>query len=270
MVIKKLETSNLYYSNNLIRFVILFYWSLYWLFNSIDKLIGGSQFLWVGKDRFALFQRFFASVGWGNPMVANIALIITAGFEVFAFLFFTGACIHLFQKKTGTARTWFTIGVSVTLALFTFFSIGDQFFGDHAELLEHTLYWIISLFTWVVFIHADKFIGIQKKIIPKTQVVVAIIIFITIAVVTNISIFTHKKNAFHERTEGVPAELAGENLYKFTFPFLAGSKSFENSLATFKQTYPGKKIKQVYTVPDELRKQKADGLIVYITTENKK
>ena len=37
-------------TNQLIQFSILFYWSLFWLFNIVDKVIGGSMFLWVGRD----------------------------------------------------------------------------------------------------------------------------------------------------------------------------------------------------------------------------
>ena len=261
---------NGYYSNHLIRFLILLYWSLYWLFNSLDKVIGGSEFLWVGKDRFALFERFFASAGWGNPMVADVALIIVAGLEIFAFLFFTGALIYLLQKKQGLSRSWFVVATVLTLTIFSVFSIGDQIFGDHAELLEHTLYWVVSLFSWVVFIHSEKFISNQSIAINKKQVMLSAVLFVMITLVVNISIFTHETDAFHERTDGVVAEQEGENLYQCKFPFLAGSKSFENTISMFKQQNPGKKIIQIYTVPDELRKQNADALIVYITTENKR
>ena len=34
-------------TNQLIQFSILFYWSLFWLFNIVDKVIGGSMFLCV-------------------------------------------------------------------------------------------------------------------------------------------------------------------------------------------------------------------------------
>ena len=42
-------------TNELVRYSILFYWSIFWLFNIVDKIIGGSLFLWVGRDRFAQF-----------------------------------------------------------------------------------------------------------------------------------------------------------------------------------------------------------------------
>ena len=83
-----LENKNTFNSTTLFRFGILLYWSLFWLINSLDKMIGGSQFLWVGKDRFAQFQRFFASASWENPIITNIALIFVSALEIFAFLFF--------------------------------------------------------------------------------------------------------------------------------------------------------------------------------------
>ena len=86
-------------TNLLIRYAILVYWSLFWLFNIVDKMIGGSLFLWVGRDRFAQFQKFFASAGLESPIIADIALVIAAALEVFAFVFFVGA-IRTPHRKT--------------------------------------------------------------------------------------------------------------------------------------------------------------------------
>mgnify|MGYP003307976574 CR=1 FL=1 len=38
---------------SLLRHGILGYWTIFWLFNVLDKIIGGAHFLWVGRDRFA-------------------------------------------------------------------------------------------------------------------------------------------------------------------------------------------------------------------------
>jgi hypothetical protein len=233
-------------------------------------MIAGSQFLWVGKDRFAQFQRYFASAGWENPKVANTALIIVGSLEIFAFIFFAGAFLQLLQRKEESSRSWFVIGISLTLATFTIFSIGDHIFGDRFELLEHTLFWFLTLFTWVIFIHSDKLTLIQNIGVGKKQVVLSSLVLAFIAIIVNVSIFNYKNNAFHQRAESVSAEIEGDNLYKLTFPFLAGSTSFEKSLEKFNESYPNKKIKQIYTVPNELKKQQADALIVYITTEDKK
>ena len=60
------------------------YWSLFWLFNVVDKLVGGAHFLWVGRDRFAQFQKYFASAGLGAPWVADAGLVVAAALEIFA------------------------------------------------------------------------------------------------------------------------------------------------------------------------------------------
>ena len=110
-------------THQLLRLAILLYWSIFWLFNILDKAIGGAHFLWVGRDRFAQFQKYFASVGLDSPHVANAALGVAAALEVFAFLFFTGALIHEFRGRTGTGHRWALIGTLCTLATFTFFSV---------------------------------------------------------------------------------------------------------------------------------------------------
>ena len=85
---KTLVGNNKIIGKELIKYLLLIYWLLFWLLNILDKIIGGSHFLFVGKDRFATFERFFDSLGLGNPIIANVALIITAGLEIFAFVFF--------------------------------------------------------------------------------------------------------------------------------------------------------------------------------------
>lgn len=258
-----------YLQQNLIRFLVLSYWSVYWLFNSIDKFIAGSQFLWVGKDRFAQFQRYFDSIGWENQAITNTALIIVAALEIFAFLFFAGALLRLFQKREEAARSWFVWGIVLTLATFTLFSIGDHIFGDRFELLEHTLFWTLTLFSWVIYAHANKLNVFQKTVLSKKQMMPIGLLMVALFIALNISIILHKNVAYHERREGVDPTLEAENLYKCTFPFLAGSTSFEKTLQQFKKDNPEKRIKQIYTVPNKLRKQKADALIVYISTEDR-
>jgi hypothetical protein len=266
MKIKILE--NAYYKENLIRFLILFYWSVYWLFNSIDKYIAGSQFLWVGKDRFAQFLRYFDSAGWDNAALANFSLIIVAVLEIFAFLFFTGALIHLIQKRQKVARSMFSLGIGLTLTTFTLFSIGDHIFGDRFELLEHTLFWVLTLFSWVIYVNAHKLSKLESFVLNKNQSLVAFLVFAVIFIGLNISIIVNKHESYHQRREAVVPTKEGENLYKCTFPFLAGSTAFEKTLDLFKKENPNKAIMQIYTVPSKLRKQKADALIVYITTRD--
>ena len=145
-------------TSQIVRYSILFYWSIFWLFNIVDKIIGGSTFLWVGRDRFAQFQKFFASAGLESPIIANFSLIVAAALEIFAFVFFTGALIYFLLKKLDTSRAWFFVGILLTLITFTIFSIGDHIFGDRFELLEHTLFWFLTLFSWVAYIKLSRYL----------------------------------------------------------------------------------------------------------------
>ena len=256
-------------TNQLVRYSILFYWSIFWLFNIVDKIIGGSLFLWVGRDRFAQFQKFFASAGLESPAIANFALIIAAGLEVFAFVFFTGALLYFLKKKIETSRTWFFIGIVITLITFTIFSIGDHIFGDRFELLEHTLFWFLTLFSWVTFIRLENSSETEKIEINKTHLILFSVISLMLVFTTCFSIFSYNYNFFSRRTDALAAQPVGENIYKVSFPFLGGSVVFEKTIDQFKSENPTKKINHIYTVPNPLRLKKADGLIFYIMTEDK-
>ena len=266
---KNLVSNNRIIGKELIKYLILIYWSLYFLLNSIDKMIGGAHFLFVGKDRFAQIERFFDSLGLGDPIITNIALIITAGLEIFAFVFFTGALYHLIKKNIDATRSWFFVGIVLTLILFTYFSIGDQIFGDHTELLEHGLFWFITLLSWIVFIHIEKIQIFDKFSIAKKQILMASALTIVIFSITSFSIFRHNQSSFIERTQAVNAVQIDENKYKIKFPFLAGSTSFENSISKFKNANPTLKINYIYTAPNALRLADSDGLIIYIQTDKK-
>ncbi len=264
-----LAATNRIRGKELIKYSIVIYWMLFWLLNFLDKLIGGSHFLWVGKDRFALFERYFDSLALGQAITADIALIITAALEIFAFLFFVGALYHLIKKNNTSTHLWFFLGIILTLGTFTFFSIGDQFFGDHGELLEHGTYWLITLLSWFIFTHIDKINALDKFSIDKKSFSLAAILAIVLISITSFSIFHHNKTSFIERTETVDGIKIDNNKYKFSFPFLAGSKAFENSIANFKKEHPNLTINYIYTAPSPLRLGKSDGLIIYIQTEKK-
>ena len=199
--------------SQLIRYSILIYWSLFWLLNIIDKIIGGSHFLWVGRDRFAQFQKFFASAGIESPVIADFALVIAAALEAFAFVFFTGALLKLLKNNTETCRSWFFIGISLTLATFTIFSIGDHVFGDRFELLEHTLFWFLTLFSWVVFNRLENISENSPNELNKKQFIGAGIIALFLIGITSFSIFDYNKNFFSRRTDSLSAVPIGENIY---------------------------------------------------------
>ncbi len=254
---------------DLVRYFIIGYWSLFWLLNVIDKIIGGAHFLFVGRDRFAQVERFFDSIGLEHPLYANVALIVTAGLEIFALVFFLGSLYYLISKNLDTARSWFFIGIGFTLATFTFFSIGDQVFGDHFELLEHGLFWFIALLSLIVFINIDRIALPNLVRTSGKQRYAFIIVVVLLTVITTTSIFYHNHTTFIQRTEARSAEQISENNFKIQFPFLAGSTAFENSLRKFSKEHQKLQIDNIYTAPNPLRLGKSDGLIIYIQTKPK-
>jgi len=254
---------------NLVRSFILLYWCLFWLLNVVDKIIGGAHLLFVGRDRFAQVERFFDSIGLENPVFANIALVITAGLEIFAFVFFVGALYYHLTKNSESTRSWFLVGIGFTLATFTFFSIGDQVFGDHFELLEHGLFWFIALLSWVVFTRIERIPFPEGMTISTKQRNGFLAFTLLIAAVTTVSIFYHNKTAFVQRTQAVSAEQITDDTYKIQFPFLAGSTAFEKSLEKFLNENPTLQVDNIYTAPKPLRLGKSDGLIIYIQTKTK-
>ena len=204
-----------------------------------------------------------------SPLIADAALIIAAGLEVFAFVFFTGALFHFLRKKGDLARSWFFVGIIFTLITFTVFSIGDHVFGDRFELLEHTLFWFLTLFSWITFIRLNKKNSTEEIALGKKQLIFTSLVAIILVSITSISIFSYNTNHFSRRTDALQTEKVGENIYKVSFPFLGGSTVFEKSIAKFKTEHPSKAINHIYTVPNKLRLKKADGLIFYILTNDK-
>ena len=99
----------------LIRLAILTYWMLFWLLNVVDKVVGGAHFLWVGRDRFAQFQKYFASAGLDAPWVADLGLVVAAALEAFALVFCAGALWHFLRRRTDDARSWFLAGTLWTM-----------------------------------------------------------------------------------------------------------------------------------------------------------
>ena len=215
------------------------------------------------------FKSFLLQPDLESPWIANFALIIAAGLEVFAFVFFTGALLYYLKKKIETSRAWFFIGIVLTLITFTIFSIGDHIFGDRFELLEHTLFWFLTLFSWVAFIRLENHSEKENMAINKKQILSVSLISFLLVTTTCFSIFSYNYNFFSRRTNALIAEPVGENIYKVSFPFLGGSVVFEKTIDKFKSENPTKKINHIYTVPNRFRLKKADGLIFYIMTEDK-
>ena len=102
---------------------------------------------------------------------------------------------------------------ALTLITYTYFTVGDQFFGDHFELLEHGLFWFIGFLSWIIFIRVDKIQPFDNFSIGKKQFIASTIFVVAITAVTTFSIFWHNHTSFVERTQAVNAEQITENKY---------------------------------------------------------
>jgi hypothetical protein len=140
----------------LMQLGILLFWTIFWFFNALDKVLNKPMFLWVGKDRVAQFEKYFSSIGIEEPSIVIGFLVLVAVAEAAAFLLLAKAFWLLIKKKEKEAARFFLYGTLMGLAIFTFFAIGDQIFGDRAELLEHSIFWIIILVSWGAYTYYPK------------------------------------------------------------------------------------------------------------------
>ncbi len=140
----------------IITFGIAAYWFLFWLLNVADKLIGQETFLFAGKDRLAQFADYFSSIGLEASAYAYTSLSIITGLEILALIFAALAVFSLVFQKKKEAETYFFYTCLVGLTVFSFFSIGDQIFGDRFELLEHTIYWTSIIISWAAYKYFPK------------------------------------------------------------------------------------------------------------------
>ena len=136
---------------NIIRYIILFYWTFFTGLTVIDKIIPDVYPYWVGADFYTLFVKFFASLGLTDPIFATIALAGISSLEILAFICYLFALINQHKAKDKNSEQWFYRGVGLSVLTFSFFSIGDQVFGDRNNLLEHGIFWIILIVSWAVY-----------------------------------------------------------------------------------------------------------------------
>lgn len=142
--------------NSILQFVIVAFWAVFWLFNVIDKIIPGSTFLWVGKDRFAQISEYFMTIGVENPMVTTISLGAVTIVEAVALAFFALSLVYFIAGNKKYAHSMFFWGAITSLVIFSGFSIADQVFGDRFELLEHSIYWVTIIASWFAYKASEK------------------------------------------------------------------------------------------------------------------
>ena len=255
---------------NILRFSILFYWTFFWGLSVLDKIIPDVHHLWVGKDFFALFIKFFGSLGLKDPIFATLALAFISSLEGLNFVFYLLASINFLKGKESLSQKWFFRAIFTSITLFSLFSVGDQVFGDRFQLLEHGLFWLILIASWVLFKYISSSDGklLELKVDNGLKIAIAIGVFITAG--ASISIIDFSSKTFSNVSAPVEGIEVIEDVFKFDFPFLADKLVWETTINTFKENHPELKINYIYTGPSELNSKKKTHMLLYVFTEKVK
>ncbi len=253
----------------IIRFSILIFWTFFWGLSVVDKIVPDVHNLWVGKDFFALFIKFFGSLGLKDPIFATFALAIVSALEVINFVFYLLALINFSKRKTPEAEKWFFRAVFASMVLFSLFSIADQVFGDRFQLLEHGLFWLILIASWLLYKYVSSSEDNTLSFKGSKSFKLALIIGFILTIVTSISIVDFSNKTFSNVDSPVIGEEVVSGVYKFNFPFLADKLVWEKTINDFKKNNPNLKVNYIYTGPSELNSKKKTHMLLYVFTEKK-
>ncbi|MGQ0739274.1 MAG: hypothetical protein ACT4OJ_09465 [Bacteroidota bacterium] len=253
-----------------IQYFIIIYWLFLEGLTVIDKIIPDVYPFWVGADFYTLFVKFFASLGLTNPMFATVALAGISSMEIIAFVCYLFSLFNLYKGKDKISEQWFYRGITFSVLLFSFFSIGDQVFGDRNNLLEHGLFWIMLVVCWAVY----KYNSLTEERVIKfsfsKDIKIGLLAGTILTIIASYSILDFSKSTFSKKTQPVQGEEVVQGVYKFDFPFLGDKFTMENTIKAFEKKHPELKITYVYTGPDELNSKKKTHMLLYIFTDNLK
>ena len=247
-----------------LRGAILVFWTLFWGLSVVDKIIPDVTPLWVGKDFFALFVKFFASLGLKDPLFATVALAAVSGLEAVNFTLYATALLALLRGEARRAEVWFYRGIMTSLGLFVLFSMADQVFGDRFQLLEHGLFWMVLLASWVAF----KFFASDEKrdvVVGSVRPVLFAGAFLTLGATWFIRDFSIQ--TFDNVDKPVQGIEVVDGVWKFDFPFLADKLVWEQTVNAFVEEHPELVVTYIYTGPSELNSKKKTHLLLYVFAE---
>ena len=247
---------------------ILLFWALFWGLNVVDKFIGGSGFLWVGKDRLAQMVKFFSSIGIENTKLSLVVLLFITLIEIAALVFILGALIGKFKQEHKTAKRMYFWGTFMGLVVFSFFSIGDQIFGDRFELLEHSLYWMVIVVSWGAYNYYPRLEEDNDSKKFSFKLVSAIVCIYILSFLAIVMIAPPSLESLENNPEFVEAVEVGNGVYRFELDFMANRSVFENSLMLFMESNEDLEVVDIFAAPSEL-KSKAENSVIYLLTEEK-
>jgi len=251
----------------LIQYLVLIHWTLFSATTVIDKIVPDVYPLWVGADFYTLFIKLFASLGLTNPVFATIALVGISFLEIGAFVCFAFSFFNLYKVKDKIAEQWFYRGIGFSILTFSLFSIGDQVFGDRFTLLEHTIFWIILIFSWVIYKYNSLAEERVIKFSMSKDIKIGLFVGTLFTVITSVSLLSFSDSTFSNKTQPLQGEEVVEGIYKFDIPFLGDKITMENTLKVFEESHSDLKVNYIYTGPDELNSKKKTHMLIYVFTE---
>ncbi|HET7118097.1 MAG TPA: hypothetical protein VFI29_16485 [Hanamia sp.] len=252
-----------------IRYFILIYWTFFEALTVIDKIIPDVYPYWVGADFYTLFVKLFASLGITNPIFATIALAGISSIEIVVLVCYIFSLSNLNKGKHKSSEQWFYRGVSFSVLLFSLFSIGDQVFGERSNLLEHGIFLIMLIVSWVIFKYNAQTEERVIKFSFSKDIKIAFLAGTFLTLLTSYSILDFSKSTFSNKSQPVKGVEVVQGVYKFDFPFLGDKFVFENTIKAFEENNPGLKVDYIYTAPDELNSKKKTHILLYVFTEQK-
>lgn len=253
----------------IIQYLILIYWTLFSATTVIDKIVPDVYPLWVGADFYTLFVKLFASLGLTDPIFATIALAGISILEIIVFTSFAFSLFNLYNGKDKMAEQWFYRGISFSVLTFSLFSIGDQFFGDRSTLLEHAIFWIILIFSWVIYKYNSLADERVVKMNRSKDIKMGLLVGAVLTIITSYSIVNFAKNTYANKTKPLLGKEVVEGIYKFDVPFLGDKITMENTIKSFEKNHPSLKVNYIYTGPSELHTKKKTHMLFYVFTETK-
>ena len=167
------------------------------------------------------------------------------------------------------SEKWFFRAVFSSLALFSLFSIADQVFGDRFQLLEHGLFWLILIASWLLFKYISDSDEKSLSLGFTKDVKIAISIGVCFTVITSLSIIDFSDETYSNVDSPVRGKEVVDGVYKFDFPFLADKLVWEKTINKFKQDHPELRVNYIYTGPSELNSKKKTHMLLYVFTEKK-
>ena len=252
---------------SILRFAILVFWTCFWGLSVVDKIIPDVHFLWVGKDFYALFIKFFSSLELNDPIFATIALAGISALEVLNFVCYSMSSFTFLKGDEVSADKWFFRAIVSSISLFALFSIGDQIFGDRFQLLEHGLFWLVLLASWFVFSYFSGKEGKDLNLSWSLDVKIAIVLGVLMTSGVSLSILSFSDRTFSNVDSPVKGVEVVDGVWKFDFPFLADKLVWEKTINEFKKSHPELEVVYIYTGPGELNSKKKTHMLLYVFTE---